>query len=123
MLVAQTERTARLDALERLMQAHEDGFYSFVQAYTAIRDEELYKEAGHASFTDYLQQRWGRAYSYRLLQSADAMSQLSTFVDEGDLRVIQKPSQAHALAHVTPALQPAVIELLNSTVVDKPTAS
>lgn len=123
-MLSTTERTARLEALERIMHAQQDGFYSFVTAYMAIRDEELFKDAGFSSFPEYLQQRWGRAYSYRLLHSADVVAQLSTLVDDSQkLNVITKPAHATALATVPEPLRLALLELLNSTVVDKPTAA
>ncbi len=63
----------------------------------ASRDRRLYREAGHATFEDYCQKRWGfeRAHAYRLMEAASVSAALSPI---GDTPPPANEAQARELA-------------------------
>src|SRR5690242_1873908 len=89
------EAANQLAACEAKIQAALDGAW---RALRQIHDDKLYKVAGHKSFEDYCEKRWGysKSHAYRLIDHAKIVDQLKSEgaeilpAGEGVTRPLQK---------------------------------
>ena len=98
----------RLVELEAIVERGLTTFIEVGNALLEIRDSQLYRRT-HATFQDYCQKRWGisRPQAYRLMKSAEVVSNLSPFGDNQPT----SESQIRPIAKLSPALQREVWEL------------
>jgi hypothetical protein len=92
------EIVACLADLESVIERGLSSFVEVGEALMTIRDEKLYRQ-DHDTFEAYCRERWGfgKAHSYRLIESAEVVAALSPM---GDVPVPTTERQARALTPV-----------------------
>ena len=108
--------------LGRLEQTIENGLQTYIDVGSAleeIRARKLYRGA-HATFEDYCRDRWkiSRIHAHRLIQAAELAANL---LPMGNIPP-DNERQARALAHLPPAYQAAVLEMVRAEKGDDYTA-
>jgi hypothetical protein len=81
-----------LDNLERAVRQGLEVFYRVGEALAEIRDRKLYKQHGFTDFRDYLREYWnmGKSKAYRLIDSAEVMTNLKSVPNCGQNLVESK---------------------------------
>jgi len=126
-----TEVLSRKDRLTELEDQIFRGFVAFYEvgeALTEIQQEKLYQDAGHKTFDDYCQARWGikRGRAYQLIEASKVYQNLSTIVDKTEMSTIvdilpANEAQARPLANLEPSDQPKAWQKAVETAGGQPT--
>jgi hypothetical protein len=97
-LPAVVEKLNSLASCERVIEEGAKAFHRVVTAFARIKADHLYKEAGHATFEDYCEKRWGwgRQRGYQLAKAGAMLDALPKKCKP----LVYNESQARALAKV-----------------------
>jgi phage N-6-adenine-methyltransferase len=98
---------SELESLEQRYEVIQTTVFEGIGILLEIRDRRLYR-AGYRTFEDYCRERWGltRSRAYQLMEAAETVGRLSTFVDTP---LPRNEGQARALARFDDDLQPAIM--------------
>lgn len=102
--------TSKLAELEEIIQRGKQTFFEVGNALAQIMEEQLYREKGFGSFSEYCETVWGfkKTYAYQLVQSAAVVKELPAPVSA----IAEKlnPGQVRALISVPTEQREAVIK-------------
>lgn len=87
-------------SLPELEEAVARGFMEMARALKEIRDRQLYKEAGYASFEAYCKGRFdfSRQRAHQIIEAAETTERMSTLVNAPGLPLPTRETHARALA-------------------------
>jgi hypothetical protein len=105
-----TITTSKLAELEDIIQRGKQTFFEVGNALAQIMEEQLYREKGFGSFSEYCETVWGfkKTYAYQLVQSAELVKELPAPVSA----IAEKlnPGQVRALITVPKEKRETVIK-------------
>jgi len=110
-----TNKAERLSYCEQTIAKGKQTFLEVGNALAEIMEEQLYKEKGYGSFSEYCEKEWGfkKSYAYQLVNAGAMVKQspeLST--------IVENPAQARELAKIPAAKRAEVMAAAG----EKPTA-
>lgn len=104
---AQETSTITLAALQEHEARIAAGLNAALSSFRAIKNGELYRAAGLDSFPEYLRQRYGKTYAYKVIAALSGVEGLS------DPFAVANISQAAALSKVDPDWRGPLLEAMN----------
>lgn len=105
---------SRLSELETVIERGLQTFVDVGMALAEIQRDKLYRD-GHSTFEDYCRDKWriSRPRAYQLIESAEAVTQMSTMVDK-EAPLVENERQARELSKIKdPEIRTQVWQMAN----------